>query len=353
MKIRPPPLGKAKTTGQEKDLQPPTSVDVDSVSLNSNSSNLDPSRVTGLTSVSSPPATSVVAAAARATSPGGGVILESPTQQQGGAGGSNHPTKTRHLSESSYMTALSQDSVSSNGNEELSQESALSAPTKPRTSELPLPSSSRTTTTLSGKPKTAGKSSATIRGRLNYKVVKPVKMAESGGGGGSKGRKEVRSTEGITNKGNLHQHMAEANLTSSEMSNTEFESSTQCASDTGLSQHSDHVFSPSHTPVVNDYSLNTAGKESSNLTIKSSLPNGGFSTTSSAHNTGFTTGKTGFTAGYRPSRPPGYSNTPAGFSSHLEKLVSPNHQALTPAYVMTTGNSTEGNLYFLKNTSLL
>jgi hypothetical protein len=342
VKIRPPPSGKPKTTGseREKELQPAQiSVDVDAVSVNSNSSGFD-SRVTGLMNVSSPPPATAAAAAARAISPVGGVTLESPTQP--GSGGANHPTKMRHHSESSYMTALSQDSVSSNGNEELSQESVHSAPVKPRTSEASS-TPGRTTAAGPGKPKTAVKSNAT-RSRPNYKVMKPVKMAKSSGGGG-KVRKELRSTDRVTNEVDdpgvdEREDQPEANLTSSEVSNTEFESSTQCASDTGLSQPSDHIFSPSHTPVVNnsDYSLSSVGKEGGNLTIKSSLPNGRFGTTNSTHNTGF---PTGFTAGYRPSRPPGYTNSTTGFSSHRENLVSPNHQGFPTAYGATTAHTNE------------
>jgi hypothetical protein len=330
VKIRPPPSGKPKTTGSE--LQPAQiSVDVDAVSVNSNSSGFD-SRMTGLTSVSSPPPATAAAAAARAISPGGGVMLESPTQP--GSSGANHSTKMRHHSESSYMTALSQDSVSSNGNEELSQESVNSAPVKPRTS-VGFSASGRTTATGPGKPKTAVKSNTT-RSRPNYKVMK---MPEGGGGGGGGGkvRKELRTTDRVANEVGIpgvdeREEQADANLTSSEVS--EFEPSTQCASDTGLSQPSDHIFSPSHTPVVNnsDYSLSSVGKEGGNLTIKSSLPNGGFGTTNSTHNAGFT-------AGYRPSRPPGYTNSTAGFPSHPENLVSPNHQGFPTAYGATTAHT--------------
>ena len=360
VKMRPPPPGKAKTVEKEKELQPvQISVDVDSVSFNSSSSGVDQgtsssagssARSTAAVSAFSPPATAAVAA--RATSPGGGVNPDG-SGQLGGAGCGHSTTKTRHLSESSYMTANSQDSVSSHGNEDLSQDSVHSVPIKPKSHET---SSDRPATVAAvvSKPKTAVKSNS-IRGRPNYSVVQSTKASEGVGGGEGEGktRKERESCDGVVSESNAttvsieREEQLEVNLTSSEMSNTEFESSTACPSDTGLSQpSSDLIFSPPHTPLAHsNFSSNSAAtnETSSFQTVSSSLPNGGFSTTTSSTNkTGFTSGSAGLTSGYRPSRPPGYSHSPAGFSSHLDSLVSPNHKGFTPAFGGTAGNSTEG-----------
>lgn len=361
--MRPPPPGKAKTVEKEKELQPvQILVDVDSVSLNSSSSGVDQgtsssagssARSAAAVSAFSPPTTAAVAA--RATSPGGGVNPDGSTQL-GGAGYSHSTTKMRHLSESSYMTANSQDSVSSHGNEDFSQDSVNSVPIKPSSHET---SSDRQTTVAAvvSKPKTAVKSSS-IRGRPNYSVVQSTKAAEGvgggrGGGGEGKTRKERESCDGVVSESNAttvsneREEQLEANLTSSEISNTEFESSTACPSDAGLSQpSSDPIFSPSHTPLAHsNFSSNSAAtnETSSFQTGSSSLPNGGFSTTtSSTSKTGFTSGSAGLTSGYRPSRPPGYSHSPAGFSSHLDSLISPNHKGFTPAFGGTAGSSAEG-----------
>ena len=347
VKIRPPTTSGGKQKGvstvQEKSESHSAGLgEVDRVSVSSNSSALDVvgsgavatttgPRLTGLTT--SPPS-SAAAVAARATSPRGGAldIVVGPP--------GNHPatstTKIRHLSESSYMTALSQDSVSSShGHGDLSQESVQSLPLKSRG----VVESAKTSSQNLGRTRSSLPRSST-RGRPNYKVVQP--MRTEGVGEAKKG----------LDAGNLNnvppavatddgKEQTNANFTSSEVSNAELEYlSVNCASD---AEPHESAFSPSHTS--NDLTpLHLATTTDGDFTTRTPLANGGFVPTP-VTNTGFgshQTGNTGFVAGYRPSRPPGYANAPVGLSSRLEGVVAGNHQGFTPSYGLNVENTLEG-----------
>ena len=355
MKFRPPVVGKAKNSVPEK--ADSHFGDADSVSIGSNNSGMDGAgsgvtsvpRLASLVTTSSPPAN----ASARATSPRGGAFdgLAGPP--------GNHPatstTKTRHLSESSYMTALSQESVTlSHGDADLSQESTQSNPLKPQSAVAE--GTAKTTGALQNKSRGLPKSAT--RGRPSFKVVQPMKTegverpkVEPGVAKTTDGGPTSVAT-GDAEDGTTNSNFVPSDAVIAELDYT----STECPSDNLSSQPLDHPFSPTpsdSTPLHLTSVATETGLPNrttlTNRTPSTAVPNTGFA----SGQTSFASGQTGFGAsqtGYRPSRPPGYSNMPAGVLPRSENLVNSNHQGFTPNHVcgMNVENAMEGELTYTR-----